>query len=225
MQKPIHSITPFTLLDYPDKTACILWFAGCNMRCVYCYNPGIVQGKGQHSYEDALQFLSKRKQLLDGVVLSGGECTSHKDLVVFCEQLKAAGLLVKVDTNGSNPRMIGELVKKGLVDYIALDYKAPPYKYPAITQSSLYGMFAKTLQLLVNEDVPFEVRTTVHTDLLNEEDIQVMIDYLAQEGYQGKLYIQHFINDTITLGHLGNSRSRIIPDKVKSNCIDVVLRN
>lgn len=225
VNKPIHSITPFTLLDFPDKTACILWFAGCNMKCLYCYNPGIVQGKGRHSYADALAFLSRRKQLLDGVVLSGGECTSHKGLPAFCEELKAAGLLVKIDTNGSNPRMISELLTQGLIDYVALDYKAPAEKYLSITQSSLYREFEETLALLIAGRVPFEIRTTVHTSLLDEEDLQEMVDHLAQQQFSGKLYIQHFINDTITLGHLANTRSRIDPQKVQSNGIELVLRN
>lgn len=226
MSKPIHSITPFTLLDYPDKTACILWFAGCNMRCLYCYNPGIVEGKGKLSYADALRFLRKRKGLLDGVVLSGGECTLHKELVAFCEQVKKEGVLVKVDTNGSNPSLMADLMKNGLIDYVALDYKAPVYKYEAITQSSLYENFEATLRLLLNGVVPFEVRTTVHTSLLNEEDLQNMVDYLAEQKFKGKLFIQHFINDTITLGNLANTRNRIDPDKVsRSNCIGLVLRN
>ncbi|WP_343672486.1 anaerobic ribonucleoside-triphosphate reductase activating protein [Chitinophaga sp.] len=225
MIKPIHSITPFTLLDYPDKTACILWFAGCNMRCVYCYNPGIVLGKGKHSYADALKFLYTRRQLLDGVVLSGGECTLHKDLVAFCKQLNAEGWLVKIDTNGSNPQMIETLIQEGLINYIALDYKAPAHKYAAITQSSLYNNFKATLKLLISGTTPFEIRTTVHTDLLNEADLQQMVDCLAQEGFRGKLFIQHFINDTSILGNLANSRNKIDPQKVKSHCIDLVLRN
>ncbi|WP_143150962.1 anaerobic ribonucleoside-triphosphate reductase activating protein [Chitinophaga sancti] len=225
MNKPIHSITPFTLLDFPDKTACILWFAGCNMKCLYCYNPGIVLGKGKHSYADALQFLSRRKQLLDGVVLSGGECTSHKELPAFCHALKSAGLLVKIDTNGSNPQMMANLLAQGLVDYVALDYKAPADKYAGITQSSLYTKFEETLQVLMTDRTPFEIRTTVHTSLLNEEDLQEMVDYLTAKGFKGKLYIQHFINDTMTLGRLDNTRNRVDPRKVMSNCIELILRN
>ncbi len=225
MNKPIHSITPFTLLDYPDKTACILWFAGCNMRCVYCYNPGIVQGKGKLSYADVLAFLSRRKALLDGVVLSGGECTLHKDLPVFCRQLKAAGFLVKVDTNGSDPGMIADLVTHGWVDYVALDYKAAPGKYFAITQSSLYTKFEETLAVLMKGQVKFEIRTTVHAELLNEADLQEMVDYLALRGFEGSWYIQHFINDTITLGKLEATRKRIDPGRVKRDGIELVVRN
>lgn len=226
VSKPIHSITPFTLLDYPDKPACILWFAGCNMRCLYCYNPGIVQGKGRYGYEDAIQFLHKRKGLLDGVVLSGGECTMHKGLPEFCTKLKQEGLLVKLDTNGSNPDLILHLMQQKLIDYVALDYKAPLHKYEMITQSSLYAHFERTLRLLMNGEIPFEVRTTVHTSLLHEEDIQEMICFLEKEGYKGKLFIQHFINDTTTLGNLHPSRYSIDREKIaKSSCIELVVRN
>ena len=86
--KPIYSITPFTLLDYPHKAACIIWFAGCNMRCLYCYNPDIVLGKGKLSFQEALNFLKTRINLLDGVVLSGGECTSHKNIKVLLQEIK-----------------------------------------------------------------------------------------------------------------------------------------
>ncbi|RFM37124.1 anaerobic ribonucleoside-triphosphate reductase activating protein [Chitinophaga silvisoli] len=225
VNKPIHSISPFTLLDYPDKTACILWFAGCNMRCVYCYNPGIVLGKGTQSYADALAFLSRRKALLDGVVLSGGECTLHKGLPDFCRQLKAEGWLVKVDTNGSNPGMMADLLTHGLIDYVALDYKAPAGKYFAVTQSSLYTKFEETLELLMRGDVKFEIRTTVHADLLHEEDLQAMVDDLGLRGFEGSLFIQHFINDTITLGKLEGTRKRIDPGRVKHHCIELIVRN
>jgi pyruvate formate lyase activating enzyme len=93
--KPVYSITPFTLLDYPHKTACILWFAGCNMKCVYCYNPDIVFGKGKISISEVLNFLNRRKSLLDGVVLSGGECTSHKNIRQLLQEIKKLGFLVK----------------------------------------------------------------------------------------------------------------------------------
>ena len=225
MAKPIYNITPFTLLDYPDKTACILWFAGCNMRCLYCYNPDIVEGKGRYSYEDAITFIRKRKYLLDGVVLSGGECTLHKQLPAFCRQLKDEGMLIKIDTNGTNPDLILDLQTDGLVDYIALDYKAPAAKHASITQSSLYARFQSFLRILLKSNIPFEIRTTVHTDLLNEEDLQEMIAFLEKEGFAGKLFIQHFVNDSRTIGQLRNIAGKIDPGKFASGGIEMVFRN
>ena len=95
---PIYSITPFTLLDYPHQSACILWFAGCNMRCLYCYNPEIVLGKGKLTFQDALDFLHTRKNLLDAVVFSGGECLLHKNCLEFIATVKKS-----VEDNMDNP--------------------------------------------------------------------------------------------------------------------------
>lgn len=225
MASPIYNITPFTLLDYPDKTACILWFAGCNMRCLYCYNPDIVEGKGRYSYEDAIRFIRTRKKLLDGVVLSGGECTSHKQLAAFCRQLKDEGMLIKIDTNGSNPAVIHDLNTAGLLDYVALDYKAPASKYASVTQSSLYPQFENCLRMLLRSQLAFEIRTTVHTDLLSEEDLQQMIVYLENEGYEGKLFIQHFVNDARTIGQLRNITGRISPQQIAGRVVQLVFRN
>ena len=104
--KPIENITPFSLLDFQDLCACIIWFTGCNMRCSYCYNPEIVFGKGKYNFEEAIQFLQKRINLLDGVVLSGGECTLHKELIPFVKEIKNLGFKIKIDTNGTYPSKI-----------------------------------------------------------------------------------------------------------------------
>ena len=144
VSKPIYSLTPFTLLDYPHKSACILWFAGCNMRCLYCYNPEIVQGKGRLSFEKILAFLNSRKNLLDAVVFSGGECLLHKKSLSLIEEIKKMGFLVKIDTNGSSPDRMRKLLEKNLVDYVALDFKAPKSKFESITKSDLFVPFEET---------------------------------------------------------------------------------
>ena len=118
-KRVIYDITPFTLLDYPHKTACILWFTGCNMRCSYCYNPDIVFGKGKKTIGEALQFIQSRIGLLDGVVLSGGECTLHKQVFELAIELKKMGLLVKIDTNGCNRIFLEQLIQNNLVDFIS----------------------------------------------------------------------------------------------------------
>jgi pyruvate formate lyase activating enzyme len=203
--KPIYSLTPFTLLDYPHKSACILWFAGCNMRCLYCYNPEIVFGKGTISFEKALQFLKSRSHLLDAVVFSGGECLLHKKSVSFIAEVKKMGFLIKIDTNGSQPKVLEELIKKALINYVALDFKAMPTNFEKITQSKLYVPFEKSLLLLLQSRILFEVRTTVHSELLKKNDIQEMIGYLENAGYAGNYYIQHFVNGAPTIEKLGHS--------------------
>ncbi|MCW9026800.1 MAG: anaerobic ribonucleoside-triphosphate reductase activating protein [Thiovulaceae bacterium] len=121
----IYDITKFTHLDYPEHLACIIWFSGCNMRCDYCYNSDIVFSKqGKYNTEDAIEFLKKRVNKLDGVVLSGGEATGHY-LYQFCEDIKELGFDIKLDTNGTYSRAVKELLDLNLIDYVALDYKAP----------------------------------------------------------------------------------------------------
>lgn len=205
----IYSITPFTLLDFPEKTACILWFAGCNMRCPYCYNPAIVTGKGKIDYADALKFIRSRKGLLDGVVLSGGEATQHKGIISFAASIRAEGFQVKLDTNGSHPHIVQQLLEEKNLDYVALDFKAPPEKFLKVTRSNLFKEFEKTLQLLLHYNLPFEVRTTVHSSLLSLTDLQTMAHYLANQGYSGIYYLQHFLNGTDTLGKMNNSNDKI----------------
>ena len=223
--KPVYSITPFTLLDYPDKTACILWFAGCNMRCEYCYNPDIVLGKGKFTFEETIRFLKSRKNLLDGVVLSGGECTLHKSIIPFIKEIKALNFLVKIDTNGTNPEMLKYLLDENLIDYVALDFKAPCGKFQNITKSDLYKDFEKTLQLLVAGNCNFEVRTTIHSDLLNQSDIQEMVSCLEKNKYKGNYYLQNYINNTNTLGHLKNSGSNFVNIRKIETSIPVIGRN
>ena len=222
--KPIYNLTPFTLLDYPNKTACILWFAGCNMRCLYCYNPEIVFGKGIISFENAIQFLKGRTQLLDAVVFSGGECLLHKKSISFIAEVKKMGFLIKIDTNGSQPKILEELIQKKLINYVALDFKAMPHNFEKITQSELFIPFEKSLDLLLQSDIPFEVRTTVHSELLNKNDILKMISYLETAGYTGNYYIQHFVNDVKTIKRLGRSIRELEKENLSTEKIKVCFR-
>ena len=225
VSKPIYHITPFTLLDYPDKTACIIWFAGCNMRCKYCYNIDIVKGKGHFRYEDVLPFIESRKNLLDGVVLSGGECTMHADVIPFVEDIKKRNMLVKVDTNGSNPKVLEKLLSANLVDYVALDFKALTKNFYHVTQSDLFTKFEKSLNILLSASIPFEVRTTFHSTLLELDELMNMVHYLGNKKYKGIYYIQHFLNHCETLGDVGNDYRRVRVEDLKSDLVHVVVRN
>lgn len=196
------------------------------MRCAYCYNPDIVLGKGKVSYADALNFLDSRRSLLEGVVLSGGECTLHKDLLWFATEIKKKGFLLKIDTNGSNPAMLESLIEKNLVDYVAIDFKAPCNKYERITKSSLYNSFIQSLNVLQNSSVKFEVRTTVHSALLTQEDVEEMCALLYSKNYQGNYYLQYALADTPTIESLPISTGRIKTDDAHCiNSIPVVERN
>ena len=194
---PISNLTPFTMLDYPDNIACVVWFSGCNMRCHYCHNPQLVKGKGKHSVEEIMEFLNRRIGKLDGVVLSGGEVTLYPDIINFIREIKEKGFKVKIDTNGTRPNIIKELLDKKLIDYVALDYKAPSYKFTdvCVLKERDYNNFKQTLDMLINQNtVKFEVRTTVHTSLLQEDDITTIIEDLENSGYKGNYYVQNFVN-------------------------------
>ena len=177
------------------------------MRCDYCYNKEIVFAKnGTYSLDDALAFLETRRSLLDGVVLSGGEA-SLQELIPFCKAIKKLGFSIKLDTNGTNPELIKELIALELLDYIALDYKAPKEKFQAITHSRNYDGFDETLTFLIETEVDFEVRTTLHADLLNEDDINAIIRDLQQKSYKGTYYIQEFRVTDENIGNLQKPQS------------------
>ena len=167
----LYDITKFTAIDYPNHLATIFWFAGCNMRCDYCYNKSIVFGKGKISQKEAIDFLKTRINLLEGVVLSGGECTLNPNIFKLCQEIKSLGFKIKIDTNGTNPKMIKKMIKNSLIDFISLDYKAPNEKFYQITKNRNFEDFEKTLKYLIKKDFSFEVRTTIHSKLLNVEDI------------------------------------------------------
>jgi len=204
---PIYSVTPFTMLDFPKKTACIVWFSGCNMRCPYCHNPELVKGKGRGDVDEVMRFLKKRQGLLDGVVLTGGEASVYPGLPDFIRDVKALGYAVKLDTNGLRPDIIEKFLDEGFLDYVALDYKSPPAKFKAVTGTKKYADFEKTLSLLCNQSkIDFELRTTVHTSLMDENDVAAIIKDLEKRGYKGTYYVQNFIadNDRPTLGNIGD---------------------
>ena len=224
VSSPIYSITPFTLLDYAHKSACILWFAGCNMRCLYCYNPEIVLGKGSISFEKTLTFLQSRKNLLDAVVFSGGECLLHKNILDLIAEVKKMGFLVKIDTNGSKPAVLQELIVEKLIDYVALDFKAMPTHFEKITQSNFFLPFQKSLRMLIESGLSFEVRTTVHSDLIDGNQLRQMIHYLETQNYVGNYYIQHFMNGATTLAQLGYSTKEIERENFSTSNIKVHFR-
>lgn len=193
------------------------------MRCDFCYNKDIVfSKKGAYTYNDVLSFLKTRINLLEGVVLSGGEATSH-DLVLFAQKIKELGFLIKLDTNGTNHNCVKRLIELNLLDYVALDYKAPKSKFQKITYSNKYDEFSKTLNLLIDSDIKFEARTTLHSDLLNENDINEIINDLNERGYTNQYFIQEFLNTGTSIGNLTDAKNKF--DKsLLSNKLEVVWR-
>lgn len=194
----LYDITPFTLLDFPGETACVAWFAGCNLRCVYCHNPDIVEGRGARDVSELLDFLKTRVGKLSGVVFSGGEATYYPELVELARQVRDLGYKIKLDTNGARPDVLRELLGEGLLDYVALDYKCLPEKAEALIGTGKFvEAFRESLGLLIEaagKGLAFEVRTTVHADLMDEDEIGRMIGELERAGYRGTYYLQNVIS-------------------------------
>jgi pyruvate formate lyase activating enzyme len=206
--KIIDSITPFTLLDYHNTPSAILWFSGCNMRCSFCYNSEIVFSKGKLSFNDVNDFFISRQNLLKGVVLCGGEPTIHSEVISICKELKSLNYKVKLDTNGLNPNIIKQLIDYSLLDYVALDFKSLENKFQTITKTDKFTQFKKTLQLLIAQNISFEIRTTYHKDLLSYDDLLSMLRFLENENYKGDFFIQKCLTNNNTI------------DKLKDNSIN-----
>jgi pyruvate formate lyase activating enzyme len=182
-----------TLIDYPGKTAAMVYTIGCNFRCPYCHNPELVYETVERRFGEAeiLAFLDTRQGLLDGVVITGGEPTMHDDLLGFIKAVKARGFLVKLDTNGTRPAMLAALAERKLVDYIAMDMKAPLRKYSRTVGRPVdTGAIKESIELLLQGLVDYEFRTTLVKALLSPEDIrEIGKEIRGAKAY----YLQRFV--------------------------------
>lgn len=207
----IYEITPFSMLDYPGELSCIVWMSGCNLRCVYCHNPEIVLNKGRKKDAELIDFLETRKGKLTAVVFSGGEATFCPTLPGLLRKARDMGFKTKLDTNGSNPKVIKELVAEGLLDYIALDYKCPAHLAEKLLGTNRFqAAFDESLDFLIAASragkVFLEVRTTIPPDLLNETDLSVLIADLDKRGYAGTFWLQNIVTTgENTIGNISPS--------------------
>lgn len=206
MSFKIGGLQKSTFIDFPNKLACIIFTQGCNFRCGYCHNPELFENKEPTVELSALyDFLKSRIGKLDGVVITGGEPTLQKDLKEIIKQIKSMGFLVKLDTNGSNPDIIRELIEANLVDYIAMDVKAPLNKYNLITNTNIDTNKIKTsIDLLINSDIDYEFRTTVLKNQLTVNDL-INIGELIKGAK--KYYLQEFVPSKILDETLANEKS------------------
>ncbi|MBA1335522.1 MAG: Ribonucleotide reductase of class III (anaerobic), activating protein [Firmicutes bacterium] len=163
-----------SFIDYPDRICTVYFVGGCNLRCPYCHNSHLLRNEGPViGEEEVFEYLEKRKKMLDGVCISGGEPTLHEGLAEFAGRIKEMGFLFKLDTNGTNPIVIEEMLDKGVVDYIAMDIKAPLGKYINITRVPVEaGVIEKSISLIRGSGVEHEFRTTVCRELLTVEDVE-----------------------------------------------------
>ena len=169
----IAGLQKMTLLDYPGKVACTVFLQGCNFRCPFCHNSGLLSSAGDPEIptEELLTFLKKRQGLLDGVCITGGEPTLHKDLPELIRQIKALGFSVKLDTNGFRPAVLKEVA--GMVDYVAMDIKNCPARYAqtaGIPQIAISNI-EESMVFLLEGDLDYEFRTTVVQEFHTAEDM------------------------------------------------------
>jgi len=171
----IAGFQKFSLIDYPGKISAIIFTQGCNFRCPFCHNPELVNPElfaDTLDENSVLSFLKRRVAKLDGVVITGGEPLLQHDLVEFIERIKEIGYLIKLDTNGSYPEILKQLLAKNLIDYIAMDIKAPLEKYPNVVKTDAYTeKIMESVKIILNSNIDYEFRTTVVKDLLTEDDL------------------------------------------------------
>ena len=181
----IHGLQNLTLLDYPGYTAATVFLGSCNFRCPFCQNSSLVLAPDLEpviSEDEVFQFLKKRKRVLDGVCITGGEPTLSKDLEPFLQKIKHLGYLVKLDTNGSRPNVLKELVSQGLLDYVAMDIKSSREGYAAA--AGIEGMNLDAVEesvrfLLEEAPVDYEFRTTAVKGLHQKQDFVGIRDWIA----------------------------------------------
>jgi pyruvate formate lyase activating enzyme len=162
-----------SLIDYPHKVSAIVFTSGCNFDCHYCYNPELRNFSPKMSEEYFFDFLEKRKKQLDAIVVTGGEPTVHADLPEFISRIKQMGFLVKLDTQGTNPEMVKKLIKAKLIDYVAMDIKAPLEKYREVVGVFVNEKAVKeTIKILMTSKMDYEFRTTIVSGELVFEDFE-----------------------------------------------------
>ena len=201
-----------TLIDYPGKLACTVFTIGCNFRCPFCYSselvlPKKIKEQALISEKDFFDFLKQRKGLLEGICICGGEPSIHQDLPEFCKKIKNLVFLIKLDTNGSNPEMLKKLLDGELIDYVAMDIKATRKKYGFYSgKKSDLKKIEKSIEILRQEKVNFEFRTTVAPGLTRQDILEIVgwigdkeTNYFLQEFNTQKQVLDPKILDLLVL--------------------------
>lgn len=190
----IKGFQKLTLLDYPEKTACTIFTPGCNFRCPFCHNASLVENaspENMYTEEYIFSFLEKRKGLLDGVCVTGGEPLLQADILSFLGKIKDMGFLLKLDTNGTSPEKLKEAVKRGLVDYVAMDIKNCEEKYSLTAGTSVdMQKINESIDFLLSDKVDYEFRTTVVAEFHTERDIEKISKRISGAK---RYFLQNFV--------------------------------
>ena len=198
----IHGFQSLTLLDYPGKVACTVFLGGCNFRCPFCQNTGLVLAPEREAVvpmEEVMGVLRKRRGMLDGVCITGGEPTLTSDLREFILRVRELGYLVKLDTNGCEPARLAESLNQGLVDYVAMDVKNAPARYAETVGIPGFNPapVEESIRLLRKSTVDYEFRTTLVRELHRPEDLDAIAAWLAGAP---RYYLQNFVDSGNLIG-------------------------
>lgn len=196
----VQGYQKLTLLDFPGRTACTVFTGGCNLRCPFCHNAGLVRTPlaGPNLTDEVLVYLQKRRGILDGVCVTGGEPLLQPDLADFLRKVKEMGYAVKLDTNGTLPRRLEAILATKLVDYVAMDIKSSPDGYAAATGTDAdVSAVTHSLSLLRHSGIPFELRTTAVRGIHTAADFAAIGEWL---GDVPAYFIQRFVDSGQLLG-------------------------
>lgn len=206
----IYGLQKMTLLDYPHKVACTVFTGGCNLRCPFCHNAALVteiNADDKYREDDILSFLETKKGLLDGVCITGGEPLLQVDIAGFIKKIKAMGFLVKLDTNGSFPDKLNDLIESNIIDYVAVDIKNSKEKYALTVGIKDYDLanIERTVDILKNSNIEYEFRTTVVKEFHTVEDIKKIGRWLKGSK---RYYLQNFVDSGNLIGENLNPVSK-----------------
>lgn len=206
-----------TLVDYPGKVAATVFTAGCNFRCPYCHNPELVlpeliKEQPKISESEVFDFLRERRSFLEGLCISGGEPTQQPDLVDFIRRVKQYDYAVKLDTNGSHPEILADLIRQKLLDYVAMDIKMPRERYATLCpDAEIAQRVGESVDLLKSSGVDYEFRTTLVEGMLDEQDVLAMADWIKPAP---RYFLQRFQGDKVLCSEWQNARSWS-PDRIQ----------
>lgn len=215
-------------IDFPGRISSVIFTGGCNMRCPYCHNKELVENKGKEIPEEyIIKTLLLRKEFINSVVISGGEPTIHKDLPEFIKKLKGFGFFIKLDTNGTNPEMLKNLIENNLLDYVAMDIKNSFKRYEKVTVLKIsIENIKKSMEILRKNNVNYEFRTTICKELTKIEDIEKIASMIKKDE---KFYLQNFRNSeyiqkNIKLTPYSDEELAFFERKYKRNFTDFNIR-
>lgn len=224
----ICGLEKLTVTDYPGYVSCIIFTQGCNFNCPFCHNSSLIPfGKGTVTEDEVFAYLEKRKKILDGVVITGGEPLLQLNIKDFIKKIKELGLKVKLDTNGTNYKMLKELIDDGLIDYIAMDIKNDMANYEAISgyKKFNFNSVKETIKLIESSNIDYEFRTTLVKEFHKYQNIENICEFINQKS---KYYLQNFENNeaVLTGGLHGFAEGELknMAEKLKEKHSNIIIR-